>query len=100
MEPVLEERIGILDPVDVADEGILIGVQPLIKEGCLNNTVIEDVREGYDDQDEAASFINETMLSFWRSVPPFLRFFEIRFVPGFLIWSFLLLFISLSLLSL
>ena len=53
VEPVLEERIGILDPVDVADEGILIGVQPLIKEGCLNNTVIEDVREGYDDQDEA-----------------------------------------------
>ena len=49
----MEERIGILDSVDVADEGILIGVQPLIKEGCLNNTVIEDVREGYDDQDKA-----------------------------------------------
>ena len=46
VEPVLEERIGILDPVDVADEGILIGVQPLIKEGCLNNTVIEDVMRG------------------------------------------------------
>ena len=56
MEPVLEERIGILDPVDVADEGILIGVQPLIKEGCLNNTVIEDVREGYDDQVEAEQY--------------------------------------------
>ena len=45
------------------------------------------------------NFLNTVKLFRW-SVPPFLRFFEIRFVPGFLIWSFLLLFVSLSLLSL
>ena len=43
------------------------------------------------------NFLNTVKLFRW-SVPPFLRFFEIRFVPGFLIWSFLLLFVSLSLL--
>ena len=53
VEPVLKERIGIFDPVDVTDKGILIGVQPLVEEGCLDNAVIEDVRERNDDEDEA-----------------------------------------------
>lgn len=53
MEPVLGERVGILNPVDVADEGVLVGMQLLMKEGCLNNTVIEDIRERYDDQNGA-----------------------------------------------
>ena len=53
MKPILNEGIRFPDPVDVADEGILIGKQPFVQEGRFDKTVIEDIRKGDDDQDKA-----------------------------------------------